>query len=672
MRTRLLRYFLRLEYAFASLLTVALVWLMLLVSDSLPEADDTSFLNPILDRIDFLNIADVSLDAIFAVRDAEYPDTRIKIVNVGEVAPTPDGMIAMLLYKLHAQGARVIGLDIFLDNLHIERFPEERSGEVEVLAQALREIPNVVLVNGFREATRMPAVQPDARFLGPGVSTGFANLITDDDGVVRRFLPWANIGNERWLGLPIQMLHVYDSSIVEPLRQRAAVPQVMFFPSTCHQFESVPLVDVVYGNAYDNGFFKDAIVLVGFVNEGGLFYLGDTHKTPMGKKYGQEGPDMPGLLIHANVINMLLRGSFIYSVPVWVDWLLALLLAYASIALYRVLRTKPANRFGVAMLITGTLFTEAVLVFFLPLIAFFYFDVKISYNLMATVVVLFIPASAMTAKLRFALEHRRLRRAITQHDHPLARVFEDAFKDDEPFAAHTRLLHACLFLVQYAWTWDLARALHAKGAPIAGDMQPGLREWRRRVRSIDDEFAHSGDTALQRQYFLRYLEGKKLEFLRESAVKERYFSTELPTFNEFIVLEELELIQPHARRLLSLLPVEELLATLWVVDASGARRVTAAEDGAETDAVTLSELPHGVYVCRGITASSPLLLSPLCEWAECKLHRTHELFVFSAMVRKQHDLPTVPVYLGAGPNCEPVLPPMAIARLRSLEQMEKA
>ena len=136
MRTRLLRYFLRLEYAFASLLTVALVWLMLLVSDSLPEADDTSFLNPILDRIDFLNIADVSLDAIFAVRDAEYPDTRIKIVNVGEVAPTPDGMIAMLLYKLHAQGARVIGLDIFLDNLHIERFPEERSGEVDEIGRA--------------------------------------------------------------------------------------------------------------------------------------------------------------------------------------------------------------------------------------------------------------------------------------------------------------------------------------------------------------------------------------------------------------------------------------------------------------------------------------------------------------------------------------------------------
>ena len=81
---------------------------------------------------------------------------------------------------------------------------------------------------------------------------------------------------------------------------------------------------------------------------------------------------------------MLLHGTFISPVPVWADWLLVFLLSYISIAVYRVLRTKPTSRFQVGVLITSMLFSEAVIVFFLPLIAFFYFDIKISYNLMAS------------------------------------------------------------------------------------------------------------------------------------------------------------------------------------------------------------------------------------------------------------------------------------------------
>ncbi|MCZ7558224.1 MAG: CHASE2 domain-containing protein [Bacteroidia bacterium] len=666
MRTSLLRYLFRLEYVLASALVLVLVWCMIVISDNLPETDDTSFLNPIFDRIDFLNIADVSLDAVFAVRDAEFPDPRIKVVNLGEVAPTPDGKIAMLLYKLHASGARVIGLDVFLDALHVERFPEERLSEFDALVQALRDVPNVVVVSGFDKESMEPEIELHPLVLEADPAQGFANLWPDADGVVRRFLPRATVAGEEWYGLPVRMLQLYDSGLVSKLLRLPAEPQIIYYTGTYHQFESVPIDDVVFGTMYDDEYFRDAIVLIGFVNEGGLFYLGDTHKTPMGKKIEVEGPDMPGVLIHANVINMLLRDRFIVPVPEWVDWLLVFVLSYLSLALYRVLRTKARNRFHVGLLISTMLLTEAVMVFFLPLIAFFYFDLKISYNLMATGALLFIPAGAAVTKMQYHLERRRFARSIGIGKEGMPAVLREAFADDEPFVSNIRLLHACLCGVQFAWACENLRRIQADGTAPA-TMLPGLEAWREAIPAVRSVFTGRDSRSLSRQYFFRYLAGKKEEYLRESYVKQLFFTTELSTFNPFLAFEEWELLLPHARRLMLVQLHEVLQQPLYAVTAQGVlhvqgRKIPESEQG------KIRELPEGLYCTMQSDAASFISLSPLCEWTECKVHRKAELFIFAALVPRQRMLATLPVYYGFGPACEPVLAEPTMVKLRELEQ----
>ncbi len=671
MRKSLFRYIFRMEYVLASLLVAVMVWCVLLLSESLPETDETSFLSPILDRFDFLNIADVSLDAIFAVKDAEFPDERIKVVNVGEVAPTPDGKIAMLLYKLHAAGARVIGLDIFLDEQHVERFTDERKPEFEALVQALRDVPNVVVASAFDQESMQPDFELDPHVLDAGPAQGFANLPVDQDGVVRRFLPRADVGGEQWLGLPVRMLQIYDPGTVEKLLRLPAEPQIIYYTGTYFQFESVPIDDVVFGEMYDGDFFRDAIVLVGFVNEGGLFYLNDTHKTPMGRKIDVEGPDMPGILIHANVINMLLKGRFIAPVPMWVDWLLVFLMSYLSIALYRVLRTKAPNSSHVAMLITVMLFSEAVIIFFLPLIAFFYFDVKISYHLMATGLVLFIPAGALVTKLQFMLERKRMTRGSGNPGHGIPAVLHDAFEDDEPFVSHVRLLHGCLCGVQFAWSQQTA-ALIAQGiTPKPGFLLPGLQQWREALPVLESDFSAKDSVSRQRQYFLRYLDGKKDEFLHESAVKELFFTTELPTFNPFLSFEEWELMLPYARRLLTSQLRPMLQAPIFSVTETGIVHVQVDVLESEQQG-SFRELQPGLYGTMQFGSTTPFRLSPFCEWAECKLHREVELFIFAGLVKRQYALESVPVYYGRGPSCEPMLPPWTIETLRDMEIQEQS
>lgn len=670
MRKQLFQYFFRLEYLIASLAVLVMVQMMLVISDNLPEADETSFLNPILDRIDFLNIEDVSLDAIFAVKDAEFPHPRIKVINVGEVAPVPDGMIALLLRKLHVLGASVVGVDAIFDDLHFERFPPERQGEAEALIEALHELPNVVVVNGFDQRTMQSAFDLDPRVRASKARYGFANLVPDDDGVVRRFLPRATVDGEEWLSLPVRLLSIAAPETVEDLLRLPAEPQIIYYTGTYYQFESVPIEDVVFGSMYDGDFFRDAIVLVGFVNEGGLFYLGDTHKTPMGKKIGVEGPDMPGVLVHANIVNMLLQGDFITPVPAWGDWLLVFLLSYASIVIYRVLRTKPNSRFGVGMLITTMLFTEAVMVFFFPLIAFFYFDIKISYHLMATAVLLFIPANALTTRVRFFLLHRRVDRTFGAERHPLTHVLRHAFKEDQPFPARLRLQHSGIVIVQYAWALRVAEGLAEGRDILPEDLLPDVESWK---RWLPEAAAICGDghgSSAAMRYTLRFLAGKKDEQLRDSRMRELYLSTELPGYNEFDSFEEWELMLPHVLHLWRKTFRDALEHPLLLRDPDGGMRpfsiglAAGRKQGRENP----GEQSPGLYSTLSRPSHEIVRLSPFCEWAECKLHRIPEFFVFAGMLRKQPGMPSLPAYLGPTPNCEPVLSARAMQELRELEQ----
>ncbi len=673
MRKRLFQYIFRLEYLIASLLVMGMVQMFIVLSDSLPEADETSFLNPILGRIEYLNITDISLDAIFAVKDAEFADSRVKVVNVGEIAPTPDGMIALLIRKLHALGARVIGIDIIFDEQHFERFPAERQEEIDALISALHDVPGVVVANGFDAASGKPAFTLDPRVRASPARYGFANLIPDPDGVVRRFLPRTEVEGNQWLSLPVEMLSVAEHAAIAPLLQLPAEPQIIYYTGTFFQFECAPIEDVVFGSMYDGDYFKDAIVLVGFVNEGGLFYLGDTHKTPMGKKIGIEGPDMPGVIIHANVINMLLKGTFISPIPVWGDWLLVFLLTYLSIAVYRVLRTKPASNLQVGLLITSMLITQGIVIFFLPLIAFFYFDIKISYNLMATAALLYIPVSALTTRARFMLLQRRIGKGFADSRNPLPDVLSHAFEDEAPYPAHVRLVHSCAVHVQFAWALHAAEARESGQGLTAVDLLPGIAAWRLRIPEIAAICDPANAREAEMRYFIRFLAGKKDEQLRDSLMRETFFSTELSGFNEFVSFEEWELMLPYAQRLWRTVLRSNLEIPLAARQEDGAVVGLPRCDAGAVESATshLVELAPGVFRIPSSPSSVLTRLSPLCEWTECKLHRQQELFVFAGLLRKQRGMPRVPAYLGPTPNCEPALPEWSIRELREIEMNAK-
>ncbi len=652
MKKSLLQYLFDIEYAIAAVFVLVAIVALGFIGELLPETDETSFLNPIFERIDFLDINDISLDVIFAIRDTEFSDDRLWVVNVGETAPIPDGKLAMLLYRLKEYGARVVGIDVIFDQLHFERFPDERKDEIEALRQAFLDVPNVVIVNGYDENTLRSSLHIDPVVTEGVKHFGYANLIKDRDEVVRRFYPYRTIEGERWLSFAAQVTEVYDSSLVEPLLKLEEEPQIIYYTGTYLQFQTVPIDDVIHSDGYRE-YLRDAIVLVGFTNEGGYYFVGDTHKTPMGKKtehtlmdgtvvVGMEGPDMPGILVHANMVNMLLTGSFIQPVPEWMDFIIAFVLAYISIALYCVLRARAVSGRGVGLLISTMIFIESIIVFFIPIITFFYYDVKISSHLISAVVLLFIPINALTAKVRMKLLQMRVHTLSLPKEQPVIRALHAAFEDDESFPSNIRLQYAALICVHYVFAVEFARRRRSDPALVLDNPVPTFSDWRKTIPTLSRLI----DTRPDLAYFYKFLSGRKHEFLNDGYVKNQFFSTELDEFNEFHHREEWEIILPYVlsmvrdfRRYFETEPV--------ILDANGNGK----------SAPFSIDRDHTCYavLLPKLESEESLHLSPLCIQGTCKLHREREWFLFAGMAPKQEALPPYPKYFGHTVSCEPVL-----------------
>ena len=94
-------------------------------------------------------------------------------------------------------------------------------------------------------------------------------------------------------------------------------------------------------------FMKDKIVLLGYMGtpHGSIYDIEDKFFTPLNENTaGKTAPDMFGVLVHANIIQMLITQDFISKTPQWLLYLMAALLSYIAIAIFMVFSTRsPAS-----------------------------------------------------------------------------------------------------------------------------------------------------------------------------------------------------------------------------------------------------------------------------------------------------------------------------------------
>ncbi|HEY9720977.1 MAG TPA: adenylate/guanylate cyclase domain-containing protein [Oscillatoriaceae cyanobacterium] len=277
--------------------------------------------------------------ALFELRGPLERPSNLSLVAIDEASlqdigvwPPKRTIYATLIDALLGAGARVVALDVV--------FPQAQSPDTDAaFAAAIARHPGrVVLAANFQpiadgRAEGEELLLPLAS-LRPHALTGYVNLNFDADGAIHRFVPFHHVelaGTGPWLdsfdvaiaramgGLPAEIENTRHATLIN-------------YGGPPGHFQTVSLSDVLDAAAHhDTAFlsrFKGQAVLVGATS----LRLQDQYPTPFTTATLGHGSAvyMPGVEIHANVVETLLSGNWIHEAPLWVQAALLILLGVAG------------------------------------------------------------------------------------------------------------------------------------------------------------------------------------------------------------------------------------------------------------------------------------------------------------------------------------------------------
>lgn len=277
--------------------------------------------------LEFLELK--AIDGLFQLRGVRAPRAPIVIVAIDEDTfkalnvqwPFPRALHGRLIDKLRAASPAAIGFDIIFSEPSI-RGPADDAAFGAGVARA----GNVVLAANLTQTATEAGVKVD---LNPPVPVirrgaaafGFVNLVSDEDGFVRRS------GELRLFFQGYEQLsfdlHLYTLAVKAGIPAKPLPPDRTVFINYRGPVGTFPVVSyykVLNGEAKRENF-AGKIVLAGATAPSLL----DVRSTPFATR-----GDMPGVEVHANVVETLLNGNSLRETPVWFGAAIAIVAALAA------------------------------------------------------------------------------------------------------------------------------------------------------------------------------------------------------------------------------------------------------------------------------------------------------------------------------------------------------
>ncbi len=274
-------------------------------------------------------------DQLVRLRPSQGFDPRLLIVEITESdlqtlqRGTPaDRDVAQVIQNLQQYQPRVIGLDLHRD------LPQE-PGHADLMQQL--QTDNVVTIMKLGGDSKTFDIPPPAGI--PADRLGFNDFAIDPDGVVRRNLLYATVGQQNFMSFSLRLATKYLQPKIVPREssQGAGIMQLgntVFWPieSTSGGYQQIDaagyqimldyrspqppapqisFVQVLQGQ-FDPALVKDKVILIGTTAASGkdLFY------TPFSS--GSRGEFlMPGVVIHAQMVSQVLSSVLDQQSLLW-------------------------------------------------------------------------------------------------------------------------------------------------------------------------------------------------------------------------------------------------------------------------------------------------------------------------------------------------------------------
>jgi CHASE2 domain-containing sensor protein len=355
------RYLLKRDTLLATVFVFVLMALVALIPLS------THVLDPIklaLHDFDYNDLAwsRMHKNGLGSAEKKQQVETNIVIVNIGDADRAG---IAAIIEKVKRGNPKVTGIDVFF------REPKDAAQD-SLLKQAVSGATNIVTAYYLEEKEH--GLQPAGFLFNSPGAKGYANFVGEEGGVNRNILPFLKEGDETYQSFAAAIVEKADPVAYKKLLKRKKRIETINYTSADDNYIPVEGADLLSGK--DSISLAGKIVLIGYFPSN-LNDIEDKHFTPVNSRtFGKSMPDMHGIVIHANIISMMLRGNFINKMSVWLTWLIAFVLCWLHMAVF--LRYAIERHLWFHLVAKTAQLVSAVFFIYIGLLLFYKSDYKVN------------------------------------------------------------------------------------------------------------------------------------------------------------------------------------------------------------------------------------------------------------------------------------------------------
>lgn len=234
--------------------------------------------------------------------------------------------IASVLLKIQEENPKVIGLDVIFKNREDpvwDQFLSEHLRNDKVVATYVLDERSAITSNQHIVQSQIPS--------------GYSNFNFDPkSAVVRNFLGIKKEKDTTFVSFGVAIAKKFMNKLWIPeLDEFLSKDRPINYSGNRDHFLVLEYQDVVGQDHIP--LLKDKIVMVGYLGSANNheYDIEDKHFTPMNQKYvGKSPPDTFGVIIHANIVQMLLEKDFIKVIPNWCIVLLTVVLTFMALCYF--------------------------------------------------------------------------------------------------------------------------------------------------------------------------------------------------------------------------------------------------------------------------------------------------------------------------------------------------
>jgi CHASE2 domain-containing sensor protein len=339
----------------------------------------SEFIRPIRQGLNGFDVYDLRFSQDDSVVNAI--DTGITIVEIGNSRAEIAGQIIVLAeYE-----PKLIGIDAIFSDPH-------PAGMDDTLINALHLGNKMVVASKYQlnDQTGKPEIlQSFFNSSIPSLQNGFFNLLGGAEEVKRQFVPFIKMGDTLYPAFTTAMLRQISPEKYLLVKNRNASVESINYSGGTHHYNIITKERLSQSDhsADMRDLVHNKIVFLGMIKDGVPDVLEDNHFTPLNHKVvGKSFPDMYGVVIHANIFEMMLRGNYIFEAPSWVVYFITFIIVFL-INIFFIRHLSKGKKQSHLFLFLFQFIIAAALVY-LALLAFKWFDFKMNLAPMMVAIVL--------------------------------------------------------------------------------------------------------------------------------------------------------------------------------------------------------------------------------------------------------------------------------------------